>query len=107
MKIRAPNANLGTSRNALKDLKNVEEQIKDMSVLPDFGYAEDNYLLQKNQGESKWKLLTGLLGDPKRFSRLMNFISLQKLEAQVKHHEDQEVMIKKKAAQKSPRATLL
>lgn len=35
-----------------------------MSGLPDFGYAEDNYILD-HQGdvENKWKLLTGLLGD--------------------------------------------
>ena len=52
--------------------------------MPDFGYAEDNYLLnsgEETSSSSKWQLLTGLLGDPKRFSRLMNFMKLSKLEA--------------------------
>jgi len=35
---------LGTSAEALQELKHVEEQIVGMSVLPDFGYGEDNYL---------------------------------------------------------------
>jgi len=36
---------LSTSAEALHELKHVEEQIVGMSVLPDFGYGEDNYIL--------------------------------------------------------------
>lgn len=46
IKISEPKIKFGTSLNALKDLKHVEEQIQGMTVLPDFGYAEDNYLLE-------------------------------------------------------------
>jgi len=32
--------------------------------MPDFGYGQDNYLLSKGDIESsRWKTLTGLLGD--------------------------------------------
>lgn len=92
--IKKPSLKFGSSKNALKDLKHVENQIKELSVMPDFGYAEDNYLLNPYEGANKWKLLTGLLGDSKRFAWLMNFILLQKLEAEVQNHEDQEKMAK-------------
>ena len=61
--------------------------------MPDFGYAEDNYILD-NQGKDKWKMLTGLLGDSKRFAWLMNFLLLKRLENDVKDHQDQERMTK-------------
>lgn len=41
-----PQVRFGTSVNAMKDLKHVEGQIKELKVLPDFGYAQDNYLLE-------------------------------------------------------------
>jgi len=50
-----------------------------MSVLPDFGYAEDNYILDHHEAQNKWKLLTGLIGDNEKFSWLMSFIKLQNL----------------------------
>ena len=83
IKIRRPSVRFGSSVNALKDLKHVEAQIKDLSIMPDFGYAEDNYLIG-DQTENKWKMLTGLLGDPKKFSWLMNYLTLSKLETEVK-----------------------
>jgi hypothetical protein len=53
--------------------------------MPDFGYAEDNYLLV-NTG-SKWATLSMLLGDKNRFSWLMNYIKLQQLEDEVRKKE--------------------
>lgn len=43
-----PRIKFGSSKNALKDLIHVEQQIAAMGVLPDFGYAEDNYILEQN-----------------------------------------------------------
>ena len=51
--------------------------------MPDFGYGEDNYILDTN-AKDKWKVITGLLGDTKRFAWLMNFIILNKLEIDIK-----------------------
>ena len=45
IKIRNPKVKFGSSSNALKDLRHIEEQILEMSVLPDFGYERDNYIL--------------------------------------------------------------
>jgi hypothetical protein len=50
-------------------LKHVEEQIEGMTVLPDFGYGQDNYIL-KEEGESKrsnWNVLTDLIDNPDKF----------------------------------------
>ena len=79
IQINSKTARFGSSVNALKDLKHVEEQIMDLSVMPDFGYGEDNYLINA-ESKNKWKMLTGLLGDSKRFAWLMNFLLLNKLE---------------------------
>ena len=58
--------------------------------MPDFGYGHDNYLLQDASGTSKWSLLLGLLGDKKKFGWLINYITCQKLEAQLQAAEEQE-----------------
>jgi hypothetical protein len=63
IRIKNPQCKFGSSKNALKDLKHVEHQIKELSVLPDFGYAEDNYILPHHDSQNKWRMLTGLLGD--------------------------------------------
>ena len=73
----------------MKELLHVEQQIKDMQVMPDFGYTTDNYLLDSQSDiKDKWRLLTGLLEDPKKFQWLMNFVKYKKLEATIKNHED-------------------
>ena len=73
----------------MKELLHVEQQIKDMHVMPDFGYTTDNYLLDSQSDiKDKWRLLTGLLEDPKKFQWLMNFVKYKKIEASVKSHED-------------------
>jgi len=45
---------LGSSIQSMCELENVEDHIKGLSVFPDFGYGQDNYLLSKdddaNQG---------------------------------------------------------
>lgn len=75
--------------NCLKDLKHVESQIKSMSVMPDFGYAEDNYLID-SVNNNKWKTISSLLGDNERFSWLMNFIQLSKIETRIEKEEEKE-----------------
>lgn len=72
-----PKCKIGSYKSGLKDLKHIEQQIKTMGILPDFGYQEDNYILDhQNDAENKWKLLTGLFGDTKKFEWLMSYISL-------------------------------
>lgn len=47
-KIKGVTAKLSTSAGGLDDLRKIEEDIIGMSVLPDFGYGSDNYLLTKD-----------------------------------------------------------
>ena len=54
MKIKNVNARIKTSFDGMKELKHVEEQIIGMTVLPDFGYAEDNYILEREETRNKW-----------------------------------------------------
>ena len=45
--IKDPHVRLSTSRESLKELVKIEKQIQDMTVLPDFGYQEDNYIINR------------------------------------------------------------
>ena len=80
IKIRNPKIEIRASSEGLKDLMHIEEQITGMSMMPDFGYQEDNYILnEKNdEGEDKWKLLSRLvIGKEDKFGWLMNFIKMK------------------------------
>lgn len=46
MTIRKPTIKIGSSKNGLRDLKHIEEQILNMGIMPDFGYDQDNYVLE-------------------------------------------------------------
>lgn len=52
-----------------------------MTIMPDFGYGQDNYILQKDENSSKdnWLLLSELLNNSEKFSWLMNYIKLKGL----------------------------
>lgn len=76
IKIKKVIAKLSTSADALNELKQIEEQIIGMTVMPDFGYGEDNYILNKqaNSDKNNWLVLTELLQNTEKFSRLINHI---------------------------------
>lgn len=61
-----------------------------MTVLPDFGYGEDNYILDHHDSKNKWKILTGLINDTNKFEWLMSFIQLKQLQAAVKQNKEDE-----------------
>ena len=63
IKIRKPEVRFGSSKAGFRDLVHVEEQIREMGILPDFGYGQDNYILDQHESQNKWRHLTGLLGD--------------------------------------------
>lgn len=81
IKINKVFAKLSTSAEAFNELRHVEEQIVGMTVMPDFGYGQDNYILQKDENSSKdnWLLLSELLNNSEKFSWLMNYIKLKGL----------------------------
>lgn len=67
-----------------------------MSWMPDFGYQDDNYLIDRGEeGYSKWKVFTDLLEDSKRFGWLMNFIMYKKLNEKVNNIEVEQQEIRK------------
>ncbi len=47
IKIKNPKVEIRASAEGLRDLMHIEEQIIGMSTLPDFGYQEDNYILNE------------------------------------------------------------
>ena len=41
-----------------------------MSVIPDFGYEEDNFLLEKAEAPRNWRLLTDLIYNKDKYEWL-------------------------------------
>lgn len=80
IQIKNPKIEIRASSEGLKDLMRIEEQITGMSMLPDFGYQQDNYIINQKGGEEadKWKLLSRLVtGKEDKFGWLMNFIKMK------------------------------
>lgn len=83
LKIMNPEAKFCSSHDALKELMAIEHQIGDLSggVLPDFGYSQDNYILDRfDTNGDKWKTLSQLIRGGDKFGWLANFIKVAKLE---------------------------
>ena len=77
----------------MKDLLHIEEQIQEFCGLPDFGYGKDNIFIDfSEENGSKWKPLTNLIHNPKRFDWLMNFIRLRLLSRKAKQEKEQEII---------------
>ena len=50
-----------------------------MSVMPDFGYAEDNFVLEKLEAPRNWKLLTDIIYNKDKYGWLRNHITLRQI----------------------------
>lgn len=78
----------GQSKAGIKDLIHVEEQIKELGIMPDFGYHCDNYLIEHSENTNKWRHLTGLIGDARKFEWLMSYVQLQHLQSMVQKNRE-------------------
>lgn len=88
IRIKGVKARLSTSADALEALKEIEEQVIGMTVLPDFGYAEDNYIIPKgDEVSNKWDVLTNLLHNNDKYTWLLSQIKLRTLRKDFKTQE--------------------
>ena len=87
LRINNCSARIATSADALEDLKKIEEDVIGMTVLPDFGYAQDNYIIGKNHGVDNWKVLTDLLNNNDKYSWLLNQIKIRTLRKDTEEQE--------------------
>ena len=76
--IKDPKVPIRPSAKGLAELKYVELQIKNLEVVPDFGYEGDNFCLYK-EGVPGWHTLTDLIGNKDRYQWLLNYIKVNKL----------------------------
>lgn len=70
IKIRAPNARIATYGDRFEELKILEEQMLEMSKLPDFGYENDNYSLLNTESDNpkrNWNVLGSFLESTDKF----------------------------------------
>jgi hypothetical protein len=61
--------------------------MKELEVVPDFGYEADNFCIQR-EGGNGWQVLLGLLGNKDRYQWLMNYIKVSKLRNKKKALDD-------------------
>jgi len=66
IRIKNPQVPISTSAAGFAELKYIEMQMKELDVVPDFGYEGDNFCIQK-EGGNGWNTLCGLLGDKNRY----------------------------------------
>ena len=66
IRIKNPKVPISTSARGLEELKYVEMQMNKPGCEPDFGYENDNFLLDRG-ARSGWETLTELLGNPDRY----------------------------------------
>jgi hypothetical protein len=66
IKIKNPKVPIKTSAAGFAELKYIELQMKELEVVPDFGYEADNFCIQK-EGGNGWNALLGLLGNKDRY----------------------------------------
>jgi hypothetical protein len=62
-----------------------------LSGMPDFGYAEDNYILQENTTD-KWKHLIGIIGDNQKFEWLMGYIRMTQMQELLRKNNEAEAI---------------
>lgn len=121
IKIKAPNARIATYGDRFEELKILEEQMLEMSKLPDFGYENDNYSLLNSESDMNpkrnWNVLGSFLESTDKFQTMINYIKLvnmreehqkkvkQKIQA-TKEHTVSEVLPSKPAAKKAEKAKL-
>ena len=60
-----------------------------MSVIPDFGYDGDNFLLEKSEAPRNWKLLTDLIYNKDKYEWLRNHMELRKIRRLQQEHDEQ------------------
>ena len=94
LKIKGSKVNIAPNPIRFEELKYIEKSITDMSVIPDFGYEKDNYILDRGPDAPKnWKLLTDFIWNRDKYMWLQNHLVLRKLRAKQKAHEDNKKQI--------------
>ena len=90
MTIRNCKVNIVSDPSRFVELQHIEDQITSMKSVPDFGYENDNFLLENTDAPRNWELMTGLLSGKHRHEWLRTHIAIRKI-----NHEKSSVERKK------------
>ena len=76
--------------NKFLELQHVESAIVGMTSIPDFGYEQDNIILDRGPDAPRnWKLLTDFVWNKDKYQWLQNHLVLRKLRQKVEQQEEQ------------------
>lgn len=88
IKIRNAKVPITASPEAFEELTHIEQQISNMSVMPDFGYEKDNFLLGRAPGaDVGWKTLVELISNRDKFEWIKNHIEVVSIKEWAKKTE--------------------
>ena len=73
-RIKNCNIPISTSDLRLEELQHIEDQMNELSSMPDFGYEGQNFVTENDQGARNWKLLTNVVFNSEKYERIRNHI---------------------------------
>ena len=80
LRIKGSKVNIAPNPLRFEELQYIESAIVSMKGLPDFGYEEDNFVLDRHPDAPRnWKLLTDFVWNRDKYMWLQNHLALRKL----------------------------
>ena len=80
LKIRNSKIPIASDALRFQELVHIENAIVGMSVMPDFGYEGDNFVIERSQDAPRnWKLLTDFVYNKDKYEWLQNHLTLRKI----------------------------
>ena len=90
LKIKEPKISIMPNPTKFLELQHVESAIVGMTSIPDFGYEQDNIILDRGPDAPRnWKLLTDFVWNKDKYQWLQNHLVLRKLRQKAEQQEEQ------------------
>ncbi len=80
MKIKNPRIPVASDPLRFEELKHIEDTIIGMQTMPDFGYGEDNFVIERSSDAPRnWNLLMDFIYNKDKYEWLQNHLTLRKI----------------------------
>jgi len=84
IKIRNCKVPIASDALRFQELKHIENQMSNMTAMPDFGYDGDNFVIDRpGDAPRNWRLLTDFVYNKDKYEWLQNHLTLRQIRKQV------------------------
>jgi len=78
--IHNPKITIASDPLRFEELKHIEDTMNGMQTMPDFGYGDDNFVIERaSDAPRNWKLLTDFVYNKDKYEWLQNHLTLRKI----------------------------